>query len=138
MKAKNNYILRINYKLNCPKASPKICWSILNRFLYNKKIPEISPFLVNAKFVSDFSTEANLFTDFFAFICTSISNESTVPPSAYKTNIGINSFSINHNDILLIIENLYLNKAHGFDKISIKIIQISGESITLPLKFETI
>ena len=67
MKAKNDYTQRMTNKLNDPKAAPKTYWSILNRFLYNKKIPAISPLLVNGKFVSDFCTKANLFNDFFCF-----------------------------------------------------------------------
>ena len=47
--------------------------------------------------------------------------------------------TLNHNDISSIIKNLDSNKAHGCDNISIKMIQICGESIALPLKllFET-
>ena len=139
MKAKNDYTQRMTNKLNDPKAAPKTYWSILNRFLYNKKIPVIPPLLVNGKFVLNFCTKANLFNDFFASICTPINNGSTMPPFAYKTNVRINSFRINHNDISLTIKNIDLNKAHGCDNISIKMIQICGESIALPLKllFET-
>ena len=36
-------------KLNDPKAAPKTYWPILNRFLYNKKIPAILLLLVNGK-----------------------------------------------------------------------------------------
>ena len=63
-----------------------------------------------------------------------------MPPSAYKTNVIINSFRINHNDISLIVKNLDSNKAHGCDNISIKMKQSCGESIALPLKllFETV
>ena len=47
--------------------------------------------------------------------------------------------TLNHNDISSIIKNLDSNKAHGCDNISIKMIQICGESIAFPLKllFET-
>ena len=62
-----------------------------------------------------------------------------MPPFAYKTIVRIISFRINHNDISLTITNLDSNKTHGCDNISIKIIQICGESITLPfsLLFKT-
>ena len=43
MKAKNDYTQRMTNKLNDPKADPKTYWSILNRFLYNKKIAAIPP-----------------------------------------------------------------------------------------------
>ena len=57
-----------------------------------------------------------------------------MPPFAYKTNVRINSFRISHNDISLIRKNLNSNKADGCDNISIKVIQIYGESIALSPK----
>ena len=139
MKAKNDCTQRMTNKLNDPKAAPKAYWSIFNRFLYNENIPAIRPLLVNGKFVSDFCTKANPFNDFFASICTPINNGSTMPLFACKTNVRINSFRINRDDISLIIKNLDSNKAHGCDIISVKMIQICGESIALALKllFET-
>ena len=61
-------------------------------------------------------------------------------PFAYKTNVKIDSFPVNHNDIALIIKSLASNKAHGSDNISIKVIYIYSESIALPPKllFETV
>ena len=41
-------------KLEDSNAAPKTYWSILNPFLYNKKIPAIPPLLVNGNFISDF------------------------------------------------------------------------------------
>ena len=67
MKAKNDYTQRMTKKLNDLKAVPKTYWSILNRFLYNKKIPAVPLLLVNGKFVSEFSTKANLFNDLFQY-----------------------------------------------------------------------
>ena len=50
------------------------------------------------------------------------------------------SFDINKNDLHLVIKNLDANKAHGWDDISIRMIQFCGKSIALPLKllFKTI
>ena len=50
------------------------------------------------------------------------------------TDAKIISFHITKEDILLIIKTLDLSKAHGWDNISIKMIKICGESITVPLK----
>ena len=104
LKAKNNYILRMTSKLNDSKTAPKTYLSILNRYLYNKKIPSIPPLLVDSKFTSDFCVKANLFNDFFASICTSINNGSILPQFAYKTDVKINSFQVNQNDVSLIIK----------------------------------
>ena len=66
-------------------------------------------------------------------------NGSTMSLFVCKTNVRINSFRINHDDISLIIKNLDSNKAYGCDNISIKMIQICVESIAFPIKllFET-
>ena len=133
LKAKNDYILRMTSKLNDPKTSPKAYWPILNQFLYNKKIPLIPPFFVNKKSISDFRVKTNLFNGFFASICTPINNGSTLPQFAYQTNVKINSFRVNQNDISLIIKTLDAEKAHGWDNISIKMIHICGDPIALPL-----
>ena len=44
------------------------------------------------------------------------------------------SFQVTENDILPIIKTLDPNKAHGCDNISIKMINICSQSLTLPLK----
>ena len=126
-------------KLNELKAVPKPYWSILNQFLYNEKITSIPPLLVSNQFVSDFRIRVNLFNDFFASICTPINNGSTLPQFAYETDVKINSLRVNQNDISLIIITLDAEEAHGWDNISIKMIQIFGDPIALPLMlvFET-
>ena len=58
---------------------------------------------------------------------------------AYKTDVKINSFRVNQNDISLIIKTLDAKKAYGWDNILTKTIQICGDPIALPLMlvFET-
>ena len=67
-------------------------------------MPSTPPLLVNNKFISDFRVKANLFNDFFASICTPIHNGSKLPQFGYKTDVKINSFRVNQNDISLIIK----------------------------------
>ena len=102
---------------------------MLNQFLYNKKIPSIPPLLVNNKSISDFCVKANLCNDFFASICAQINNGNTLLQFAYKINVKINSFPVNQNDISLIIKTFNAKRAHDWDNISIKIIQICGDPI---------
>ena len=120
--AKKNYILKMTSKLEDSNTAPKRYWSILNRFLYNKKIPAIPPLLVDGTFIPDFCEKANPFNNFFASVCTPIKNNSTLPPFTYKTNTRINCFPVANKDVLLIINSLDSSKAHGYDNISIKII----------------
>ena len=41
-------------KIYNPKTVPKTYWSIINKFLSNKKMPIIPPILVYGELVSDF------------------------------------------------------------------------------------
>ena len=119
LEAKNIYILAISKKLEDSKTSPKT-------------IPAIPPLLINGNFVSDFSVKANLFSDFFASICTPIKNSSVLPPLTYGTNKKLNSLRISEQDILLIIKALDSIKAHAYNNLSIKMIKFCEESITIP------
>ena len=61
-------------------------------------------------------------------------NNSRLPPFIYKTNTRIHCFCVTNKDILSIINSLNSSKAHGYDNISIKIMKICNESVTIPLK----
>ena len=129
-----NYILNMTSKLADSHTSPKTYWTLLNRLLYNKKILAIPPLLVDGKFVSDFYEKSNIFNNFFASICTPIKNASTLPSFSYRTNTRIKSFDLTEKNMLSIIKSLDPTKAHGCDNLSIKMIQICKEVITIPLK----
>ena len=59
---------------------------------------------------------------------------SVLPPLLYKTNTRINSFRVTNKDMLSIIKSLDSSKSNGCDDISIKVIKICSESVTIPLK----
>ena len=131
LEAKKNYIVKMTKKLADSNNSPKTYWTILNCLLYNKKIPTIPPLLVDGKLVSDFCKKANIFNNFFASICTPIDNTSCLPSFSYRTGSRIKSFHVTENDILAIIKTLDPNKAHGCDNISIRMIKICNQSLTV-------
>ena len=81
-------------KLEHSNAAPKTYWAILNRLLYNKKIPAIPPLFVDGSFISDYCKKSNLFNNFFVSIWTPIKNNSVLPPLLYRTNTRINYFCI--------------------------------------------
>ena len=113
------------------EAKPKTYWKIIIRFVNNKKTPIISPLLGNNKIISNFSEKANLFNKFFASQCTPLENHSSLPPFCLKTD---KSLKISETDIFAIIKNLDLNKSHGWDNLSIRMIKLCGKSITYSLK----
>ena len=98
-----------------------------------QKIPAIPPLFVDGSFISDYCKKGIFLITFF-YICTPTKNNSVLSPLLYKTNNRINSFCVTNKDILSIIKSLDSSKTHGYDNISIKMIKICRESITIPLK----
>ena len=58
IESKERFIAKMSAKLDNPKTVLKTCWSIINKFLSNKKTPIIPPVLVNGELVSDFEQKA--------------------------------------------------------------------------------
>ena len=59
---------------------------------------------------------------------------SVLPPFSYKTNARINYFKITESDLLSMIKSLDSTKGDGYDNLSVRMIKVCSESITLPLK----
>ena len=92
-------------KLDNPFTAPNAYQSILKNFLGKRKTPNITPLIVNDFVLSDFTTKANLFNNFFASQCSPVVNSSTLPNFSYKTQKRVCDIEIKE-DILLIIKNL--------------------------------
>ena len=131
---KEEYYLHLSKKLNDPSTSSKTYWSILKSFYNGSKVPLIPPLLVNNKFVSDFTKKVNLFNDFFSSQCTPLSNDSVLPSCKYfLTDERLITIDFDKNDILKIMRNLNVNKSHGHDDISIRMLKICDSVVTEPL-----
>ena len=87
---------------------------------------------------TDFKEKAGIFNS-FANQCNILDNSSNIPEISYKTNKRISTINFSSSDLSKIIKELNPNKAHGHDNISIRMIQICGDSIICPLQliFET-
>ena len=64
LRLKKNYILKMTTKLEGSHTASKTYLTILNRILYNSKMPTIPPLLVDGSFVSDYCKKANLLITF--------------------------------------------------------------------------
>ena len=102
--------------------------------LNNKKIPNIPPLNKNGKIISNFEKKAELVNLHFASQCTPINNSSVLPPLEHKTNGPLSSVIIKEDDIYLLLKHLSPEKAHTWDNISIRMIQLCGKSIAEPLQ----
>ena len=122
-------------KLTNVQRNSKTYWSLLNRFLNNKKIPLIPPLFHENKFVIDFKEKAELFNSFFAKQCSLIKNSSKLPSLLhYLTDNRLSSVRFSQDDIAKIIQNLDPDKAYRHDNISIRMLKICGSSIYKPLE----
>ena len=127
------YIQKKSNALNDKNTDPKVYWIILNNFLNNIKIPSIPLILASGATITNIVEKVNLFNDFFTSQCTSLENTSKLPPLLMKTDKRINTISFKDSDITSIIKSLKPTKVRGTDNISIRMIQLCGDSITLPL-----
>ena len=130
---KTLYYENLAKKLNNPLLQAKTYWSILKTFYNDKKIPLIPPLLINDKFVIDIRSKANIFNKFFADQCTPLKNCSVLPNNQmFLTQARLGSLEFNESEILKIIRTLNINKAHGHDDISIRMVKICDKSLLQP------
>ena len=131
---KTLYYENLAKKLNNPLYQAKTYWSILKTFYNDKKISLIPPLLIEDKFVTDIQTKPNIFNKFFAEQWTPLKNDSLLPLNQIFLNQSrLNSLDFNEDEIIKIIRALNVNKAHGCDDISIRMIKIGDKSLLKPL-----
>ena len=131
---KTLYYENLAKKLNNPLLQAKTYWSILKTFYNDKKIPLIPPLLIDDTFITDTQAKANIFNNFFAEQCTPLKNNSMLPTNQiFLTQARQGSLDFNEGEILKIIRNLNINKTHGHDEISIRMIKICDKSLLKPL-----
>ena len=110
--------------------------SVLKSFCSRKNIPLIPPLLYINTSVTDFKQKGDIFNNFFASQCITFVNNSVIPGTqSYKTNSRLSSLSFENDEL---IRSLNIQKAHGPDDISIRIIKIgdSGLVKTLSLMYQ--
>ena len=115
-KIKEQYYDFLAKKLNNPTTSPKTYCAIMKVFYTGKEIPPIPFLLVNDQLECEFGKKSNHFNE------SSVSNTPTVE---------LSSFQFNDQDKLRLIIALHVNKTHGCDNLSIRLIKICDQSILM-------
>ena len=106
----------------------------MKTFYNGKKVPIIHPLLIDNKIISDFEAKANYFNNFFMSQCTPLNNNSKIPENQiYTTNTKLSLIKFENKDIVNIIRSLNINKAHGHDNISIRMLKVCVTAIVEPL-----
>ena len=99
-----------------------------------RKVPVISPLLINNESISNFKTKANYFNRFFNQQCIIISTDSSTPCSVnLATNETATTVNFDEQLISRFIVALNPNKAHGHDGLSIRMLQMGSDFISKPL-----
>ena len=100
-------LVKYNVQMTNVQRNSKTYWSLLNRFLNNKKIPQILPLFHENKFVTYFKEKAKLFNAFPAKQCFLMKSSSKLPLHLhYLTDNRLSSVSFCQDNIAKIIQNL--------------------------------
>ena len=132
--SKEKYLKEQGAKLADSLTSNKTYWKILNGFLNKCKIPIIPPLLVDGNSITNCKEKASIFNTYFAEQCTPFLTDSTLPSLVYHTTNRLSSFEIALEDIKSILQVLKANKAHGPDMISVQMIKLCGDDLSIPLR----
>ena len=135
-KRKKQYYDQLSKKCNDPLSSYKAYQPILKTIYSGKKIPLILSIIIDNKVIIKFREKANFVNNFFASQCMSIVNDSILPSKVmYRTENRLSAISFKDEDVMKIIKSLDINKAHGHDNISIRLLQNCGAEVVKPLSF---
>ena len=131
--SEKNDLKSLHDKLIDKITGPKTYWSIINSLLNKCKIPRIPLLLVADKIIIACKEKGKLFNGYILVQCKPIINDSTLPIFTQITCSNLDTIAITQQSILDIIKSLNINKAHGPDNISGRMIELCGDKITLPL-----
>ena len=121
-------------KLNNPQTSPKLYWSIIKSCYNGRKIPIIPPLSVHGKIIANFKEKANLFNKYFSPQCNPLPNDSQLPENqTHITETKLSTFNIEDEDIYKIIKTLDINKTHGHNEVSIRMLKLCDKNIVKSL-----
>ena len=87
----------------------------------------------NGKYVTDFNHKAKIFNSYFAQQCRPLDINSNLPTFFKKTNNIIDNVSVKSEMVISIIKKMNAKKGYGFDGISIKMLQICPNEVSVPL-----
>ena len=132
--AKVSYHKSIEEKLCTSSTGCNLFWTVINRLIDKKKNCNIPPLLENNVFISSFKEKASIFNEYFASQCNPLNNGSTLPFFFKNTMSSLRHIDVDGKFISTIINNLNPNKAHGYDDISVRMLKIVSDEVSIPLK----
>jgi len=133
-KSQEKYMQSLGDSLADPQTGAKKYWGALKKFLKKGLTTVIPPILYNNVFVTDIEVKCNIFNNYFKDQCTTVTTDSTVPTDVLKiTDATLNNVPFTEENVLEHIRGLNINKAHGYDEISGRMLKMCDKTITKPL-----
>ena len=130
---KEKYMRNLGRKLANPETGQKKYWTTLKTILRKNIVSRIPPILKDNKFIVAAEEKCELFNEFFRKQCVVPITSSKLPDLNKSIPLSIKNVIFTEDDITKHIKKLNPNKSHGHDNLSIKIIQMFGQSISKPL-----
>ena len=130
--AREKYLLSQSQSLSHPGTGTKTYWSILKNFLNKNKFPIIPPLFHLNKFITEFQEKATSFNNFFARQCI-VLETGQLPSFCATTDSILENILFSDDDIITQMRCPNPNKAHGWDSITIHMIQICDDTLVTPL-----
>ena len=131
--SKEKYLVDQGIKLSKPETPVRSYWSTIKKFISPSATSIIPPLFINNSYIVNVEEKCNHFNDFFANQCTTLETGSEIPNFFLRTDKTLNNVVFSKSDLEDILKNLDPQKSHGFDEISIKMIQLCENSIIDPL-----
>ena len=130
---KEKYYDNLGSKTCNPQTHCKTYWSLLKTLVNGRRVPLISPIETGNKFITNFTEKAKAFNGYFVRQCRVIDNNNQLSNYAnFCTNERLSKIKFTSKDILKIQKNLDINKVHGDDNLSIRIIELGSDSVCKP------
>ena len=132
--AKLVYYTNLGNKLSNPEIGQKHFWTAYKKISNKKKNTNIPPIIDNDFYISNFKKKADIFNEYFADQCIINDNGSVLPNFVPKTDALLSHVSVTKDQIINIINKLSVNKAHGYDGISVSMLKLCASEVATPLQ----
>lgn len=133
-KSQEKYLKSLGETLANPQTGAKKYWSALKKLLKKNLTSVIPPILQDNIFVTDIEEKCNIFNNYFKEQCKTVVTDSTIPHNITRiTNATLRNVHFTEENILEHIRGLNINKAHGCDDITSRMLKMCDKSVTKPL-----
>jgi hypothetical protein len=131
--AKIEYNNKIMTKLSNDQVNSREYWKIMKSIMGTKAKPGIGTLNVNGEQLVSPKDKASVFNEYFASQSTLDEEPTVLPAFHYMTPLRLDHVRTSPEEIQRLIQTLDSSKANGPDEISIRLLQMTGQTICYPL-----